>query len=125
MAHHTIPSDKVTPPTAATVGLSTRAPDSRAVASKKKLDVVTAGPDDHGLICTNARVKVGSASGATLGVAGALALLVVLFLVLRAQVRLREQITRLLAQENVRLERQVRARTPCRGRRGRGMAGGD
>lgn len=43
--------------------------------------------------------------------AGALALLVVLFLVLRAQVRLREQITRLLAQENVRLERQVRART--------------
>lgn len=42
---------------------------------------------------------------------GALALLLVLFLVLRAQVRLREQIARLLAQENVRLEGQVRART--------------
>ena len=42
---------------------------------------------------------------------GALALLVILFLVLRAQVRLREQIAKLLAQENVRLERQVRART--------------
>ncbi|MCC4118375.1 CHASE3 domain-containing protein [Aromatoleum toluclasticum] len=41
----------------------------------------------------------------------ALALLLILFLVLRAQVRLREQIARLLAQENVRLERQVRART--------------
>lgn len=42
---------------------------------------------------------------------GALALLVVLFLVLRAQVRLREQNARLLAQENARLEAQVRART--------------
>jgi protein-histidine pros-kinase len=42
---------------------------------------------------------------------GALALLVTLFLVLRAQVRLREQIARLLAQENAELEVQVRART--------------
>ncbi|AYH43037.1 CHASE3 domain-containing protein [Azoarcus sp. DN11] len=42
---------------------------------------------------------------------GALALLVILFLTLRAQVRLREQIATLLTRENARLEGQVRART--------------
>lgn len=42
---------------------------------------------------------------------GALVLLVTLFLVLRAQMRLREQLAQVLAQENVRLEGQVRART--------------
>ncbi|NMG45403.1 histidine kinase [Aromatoleum toluvorans] len=42
---------------------------------------------------------------------GALALLVILFLTLRAQMRLREQIATLLTRENARLEGQVRART--------------